>query len=51
MLKHPDMYPPGAGEAYRDSLKRNFLQAERVLLRRKSEIEDCEGRPPVTGVT
>lgn len=34
MLKFPDKYPGGTGEAYRNQLKRNFLKAERVVARR-----------------
>jgi glycosyltransferase involved in cell wall biosynthesis len=36
MLKFPERYPKGAGEAYREQVKRNFLQAERILARRES---------------
>lgn len=31
MLKHPDKYPPGAPEVYRDRLKKHFLTVERAL--------------------
>ena len=35
MLQHPERYPPGTGEAYRASLKRDFHQFERGLLKQK----------------
>jgi Glycosyltransferases involved in cell wall biogenesis len=35
MLRYPDQYPPGAGEAFRECLKRDFHQNERLLARRK----------------
>jgi glycosyltransferase involved in cell wall biosynthesis len=31
MLGHPDRYPPGAGEAYRERLKQEFVSYERLL--------------------
>jgi glycosyltransferase involved in cell wall biosynthesis len=31
MLKNPELYPEGAGEAYRECLKRDFHQTEREL--------------------
>lgn len=39
MLRCPDMYPKGAGKAYREHLKRDFHQAERALARRRPELE------------
>ncbi len=36
MLKHPELYPKGAGEAHRECLKRDFHQTERVLMRRRA---------------
>jgi glycosyltransferase involved in cell wall biosynthesis len=33
MLKHPELYPEGSGEAHRESLKRDFHQTERALIR------------------
>lgn len=33
MMAHPEQYPPGAGEFYRDILKKNFLLAEKALQR------------------
>lgn len=42
MLKNPDIYPRGAGAAYRERVKRDFHQTERVLARQKSE-PDAEG--------
>jgi glycosyltransferase involved in cell wall biosynthesis len=38
MLKNPDLYPRGAGEAHRQVLKRMFLQTERILARRTSDL-------------
>ena len=35
MLKRPEQYVAGAGLAHREYLKRNFLQAERILARTK----------------
>jgi glycosyltransferase involved in cell wall biosynthesis len=32
MLKNPDLYPPGAGKAHREDVKKRFLQTERVLV-------------------
>jgi glycosyltransferase involved in cell wall biosynthesis len=37
MLKHPEQYPTGAGEAYRARLKRDFHQFERGLLKQKQK--------------
>jgi glycosyltransferase involved in cell wall biosynthesis len=34
MLQHPEKYPPGAGEFYRDVLKKNFFLAEKTLSNR-----------------
>ena len=31
MLEHPDKYPPGAPEVYRDRIKKNFLISEQAL--------------------
>jgi hypothetical protein len=31
MLKHPDKYPAGAPQVYRDRIKKNFLITERAL--------------------
>jgi predicted glycosyltransferase involved in capsule biosynthesis len=31
MLKHPEKYPAGAPQVYRDRLKKNFLTVERAL--------------------
>lgn len=35
MLRHPDRYPPGTGQAYRARLKQSFHQFERELLKPK----------------
>jgi glycosyltransferase involved in cell wall biosynthesis len=40
MLKHPEQYAPGAGQAHRKYLKRDFLLAERILAR--AEIDAVE---------
>jgi glycosyltransferase involved in cell wall biosynthesis len=34
MLRHPDQYPLGAGEAHRERLKREFVSYERLLAER-----------------
>lgn len=39
MLRNPDRYPKGAGEAYRDRLKEQFHHFERALARRKSKVD------------
>lgn len=36
MLKHPEQYAAGAGQAHREYLKRNFGQAERFLARARA---------------
>jgi glycosyltransferase involved in cell wall biosynthesis len=36
MLKHPEQYAPGAGQAHREFLKRDFILAERILARANS---------------
>jgi glycosyltransferase involved in cell wall biosynthesis len=41
MLKHPDLYPEGAGEAHRARLKGGFHESERAVGRQKGL-----GRPP-----
>ncbi|SRR5581483_1491672 len=38
MLKNPDLYPRGAGQAYRERLKRDFLETERVLATRAANV-------------
>ena len=38
MLKHPDLYPAGAGPAYRDRLKAQFHHFERAIAGGKSKI-------------
>lgn len=35
MLKHPDRYPPGAPQVYRDRLKKNFLTVEQALRKQR----------------
>lgn len=35
MLKNPDIYPKGAGEAYRERLKAGFHESERTVARQK----------------
>lgn len=34
MLRHPDQYPPGAGQAFRERLKQEFVSYERLLAER-----------------
>jgi hypothetical protein len=31
MLKHPEKYPAGGPQVYRDRIKQNFLTVERAL--------------------
>jgi glycosyltransferase involved in cell wall biosynthesis len=38
MLRHPERYPVGAGEAYRTKFKNQFHQFERALLRTKKAL-------------
>jgi GT2 family glycosyltransferase len=40
MLKNPDLYPEGAGRAYRERLKEQFYHFERTFTRGKFEIDD-----------
>ena len=40
MLKHPEQYAPGAGQAHREFLKRDFILAERILARANSHKPD-----------
>lgn len=42
MLKHPDLYPPGAGKAHREDVKKRFLETERVLAQRKRSARSSE---------
>jgi glycosyltransferase involved in cell wall biosynthesis len=39
MLLHPDQYPPGAGEAYREHLKKEFVSYERLLAERAKSAD------------
>lgn len=39
MLKNPDLYPEGAGEAYRARLKTHFHETERAVARQMSDHE------------
>jgi len=47
MLKHPELYPPGAGVAYRDRLKRDFHQFERGLLQERKSSSSGEIPKPM----
>jgi hypothetical protein len=38
MLRHPERYPVGAGEAYRTKFKNQFHQFERALLRARKAL-------------
>jgi hypothetical protein len=35
MLQHPEKYPAGGPQVYRDLLKKNFLTVERALQRQR----------------
>lgn len=37
MLAHPDKYPPGAPQVFRDRLKKNFLTVERALQEQRDQ--------------
>jgi glycosyltransferase involved in cell wall biosynthesis len=39
MLRHPDQYPAGAGEAYRRRVKQEFMTYERLLTERAKSAE------------
>jgi hypothetical protein len=41
MLKHPDKYPAGAPQVYRDRLKKNFHLVEQAL---QEERESNQGK-------
>lgn len=41
MLRHPDQYPAGAGEAYRGLLKQEFVTYERLLAERAKSVESA----------
>ena len=43
MLKHPDLYPAGAGRAYRERLKAQFHHFERTIASGKLKIADNAG--------
>ncbi len=44
MLAHPDNYPPGAPQVYRDRIKENFLIAEQAIQgQRKIDQEKADG--------
>jgi glycosyltransferase involved in cell wall biosynthesis len=40
MLKNPDLYPEGAGRAYRERFKEQFIHFERAFARGKFNIDD-----------
>lgn len=40
MLQHPEKYPAGAPEVYRDRLKQNFLTVERALHERRTSQQN-----------
>jgi glycosyltransferase involved in cell wall biosynthesis len=44
MLRHPDQYPAGAGEAYRGLLKQEFVTYERLLAERAENAESASPR-------
>jgi len=39
MVKNPDLYPPRAGEAYRERFKEQFHHFERALAHRRSKVD------------
>ena len=39
MLRHPDQYPPGAGEAYRGMVKNGFIAYERLLAKKAKHAD------------
>jgi glycosyltransferase involved in cell wall biosynthesis len=39
MLRHPDQYPPGAGAAHREHLKKEFVSYERLLAKRTKSAD------------
>lgn len=41
MLRYPDQYPAGAGEAYRGLLKQEFVTYERLLAERAKSVESA----------
>lgn len=46
MLKHPELYPEGAGEAHREYLKETFHQSEREVARAKGADPANSAAPP-----
>lgn len=47
MLRNPDQYPPGAGEAYREHLKLGFWSYERILADKRAQR--LAERLPISG--
>jgi glycosyltransferase involved in cell wall biosynthesis len=45
MLKHPEKYPAGAPQVYRDRLKKNFLTVERALQEQRASEQKKFGQP------
>lgn len=43
MLQHPEKYPAGAPEVYRDRLKQNFLTVERALQQQREAAKEKPG--------
>jgi len=41
MLKNPELYPAGAGEAHRRYFKNLFHQTERAIVRQRSKADNC----------
>jgi glycosyltransferase involved in cell wall biosynthesis len=44
MLQHPEKYPAGGPEVYRDRLKKNFLTVERALQEKRDSDQKKSGR-------
>ncbi|HSS19014.1 MAG TPA: glycosyltransferase family A protein [Pyrinomonadaceae bacterium] len=45
MLKHPEKYPAGGPEVFRDRLKKNFLTVERALQEKRASNQSMTGEP------
>ena len=45
MLQHPEKYPEGAPQVYRDRVKQNFLTVERALQKQRESAPKKSGTP------
>ena len=43
MLQHPEKYPAGAPQVYRDRLKKHFLTVERALQEQRELAQEKSG--------